>query len=239
MNGIPAEARHGLEEVLARAVGVERARLDDEESAESLTWCVFSHLLQTEEAAGVWPLLLGKEGPLPWPSALLWGGEALGEQAEYGREQLLATTGGWAPDVLLEHWPDGLVMVMARSFRPAPVVADRARWAAILERTDAFNDPAGARQSGRADLAQAWRTGAELAGTRRFTLVELLRMPPRAPERVTTDLFRASLREREDRQFRQLSWRDLLALLPPPWPEWLFRWAGARRLRPQSMVVAP
>jgi hypothetical protein len=213
MNGIPAEARTGLEEVLARAVGVERARFDDEESAEALTWCVFSHLLQTEEAAGAWQLLAGQEGLLPWPSALLWGGEALGEQAEYAREQLLAKVSGWAPDVLLEHWPDSLVMVIARSWKPAPPT--------------------------RADLAQAWRIGDELAGKRRFRLVELLRMPERAAQRVATDLFRASILETDDRQFHQRSWRDLLTVLPPPWPEWLWRWAGARRLRPEGILIAP
>jgi hypothetical protein len=239
MNGVPPEARAGLDEVLARAVGVERARFDDEESAESLTWCVFSHLLQTQEAAGAWQLLLGQEGLLPWPSALLWGGEALGEQSEYAREELTAKVTGWAPDVLLEHWPEGLVMVTARSYRPAPFVEDRARWSAILDGNDAFGDRDGARKSGRIDLAQAWRIGHELAGTRRFVLVELLRMPERAAQRVTTDLFRASLRESSDRQFRQLSWRDLLAVLQPPWPEWLWRWSGARRLRPASIMIVP
>ena len=125
----------------------------------------------------------------------------------------------------------------ARSFRPAPEVNDGARWARLLENTDAFGDPEATRRSGRIDLAQAWRVGGELAGRRRFSLVELVRMPERTAQQVTTDLFRSSLAEREDRQFRQLGWRALTGTLQPPWPEWLERWAAARRIKPAGQRV--
>jgi hypothetical protein len=232
LDGIPEEARAGLDEVLARAIGVDRARFADPSSAEAVTWTVFSHLLQTEAAQPCWHVLAGIDGLLPWPSALLFGGEALGDQAEYAREQLLQKTKeSWAPDVVLEHWPQRLVFVVARYLKPNPESHDAAAWTRWLAESEAFADPAGARTSGRLDLARAWRLGDELAGRRSFTLVNLLYLPERAQPKAATDLFRSSLNERDGRQFRVLGWRALLNVLPGPWPEWFDRWVTARRLK--------
>src|SRR5207245_1923873 len=102
-------------------------------------------LLQTAEAAPAWPLL-GESGP--WPSALLWGGEALGDQAAYAREQLVAKSPDWAPDVVLELWPAGLIMVVARHLKPNLDVRDPAPWKRLVD-SDAFADGATAQMSGR------------------------------------------------------------------------------------------
>lgn len=220
---LPSEIRAGLDEVLARAIGVADLTGD-----HALTWTVFSHLLQTAEAAPCWELLGGSG---PWPSALLWGGEALGEQAEYVREQLLEKSPDWAPDVVLEFWPAGLVMVLCRYLKPHPDVPDGAVWDRWIENSRAFFDPVAARQSGRFDLARAWRLGWELAGRRAFTLVSLQLFPEPARQKAATDLFVSSLGDQEDRRFKQLTWRALLAALPQPWPEWLIRFAAEKRLR--------
>jgi hypothetical protein len=217
---VPEEVRAGLDEVLARAVGV--GDLDDD---KEVVWTVFSHLLQTAESAPCWSLLGEDKG---WPSALVWGGEALGEEAEYIREQLLQKSPGWAPDVVLEFWPAGLVMVVARHWKPNRETGDG--WGPWL-RSEAFADADSARKSGRLDLARAWQLGWELAGRRRFTLVNLLGMPERAQHRAATDLFLSSLRAQNDRRWRQLHWRDLLGALPRPWPAWLERYAAEKRLR--------
>jgi hypothetical protein len=222
-SAVPVEAQPGLEEVLARAISVEVSRFTDESAAEPLLWTLFSHLLQAETAAPVWRLFSGESAP--WPAALFWGGEALGEQAEVVREQLLEKSPGWAPDLILEHWPAGLVIVMARYLRPPPRLADSG-W--LDEK--AFADPASLRASGRFDLARAWKLGWELAGRRRFTLVELRPFAERVHERVTIDLFRSSLVEREDRRFVQLTFGAVLNALPRPWPEWLAQYVAARRL---------
>ena len=79
---IPEEALHGLEEVRARSIG-----LSEFGEREAIVWTIFSHLLQSAGAANCWQLLSGER--TPWPSALIFGGEALGDQAEYAREQLL------------------------------------------------------------------------------------------------------------------------------------------------------
>jgi hypothetical protein len=221
-DNVPEEARDGLEDVLARAVGV--GAFDDE---KAVVWTVFSHLLQTAEAAPCWALLGENKG---WPSALLWGGEALGEEAEYAREQLLEKSPDWAPDVVLEFWPAGLVMVVARHLKPNLEVRDPKPWSRCLD-SEAFSDADSARMSGRLDLARAWRLGWELAGKRRFTLVNLLGVPERVQQRAGTDLFISSLREREDRHWRQLYWRQLLACVPQPLPDWLARFVAEKRLR--------
>jgi hypothetical protein len=219
---VPEEARAGLDEVLARAVG---NRVLDEENA--VTWTVFSHLLQSEAAQPCWTLL-GESGP-PWPSALLWGGEALGEQAEYAREQLLAKSPDWAPDVLLEFWPAGLVMIVARHMKPNQEVRDPASWKPLA--ASAALDAATAQLSGRLDLARAWHLGWTLAERRRFTLVNLVGVPERVQQKAVTDLFVSSLRTREDRMWKQMTWRQLLAALPAPWPDWLARFAVEKRLK--------
>jgi hypothetical protein len=170
---------------------------------------------------------------LPWPSALLFGGEALGEQADYAREQLLGKApkdDPWAPHVLLEHWPQSLVIVVARFFAPNTQSRDAAAWTRWLAGTEAFTDSASARMSGRLDLARAWRLGHELAGRRGFTLVNLEHLPESPRERAATDLFRASLRETDNRTFRAVKWRTLLDLLPSG-PEWFDEWVHKRRLR--------
>ncbi len=228
-SGVPAEARPGLDEVLARALFIERTRLGDADSAEAVTWTLFQHLLQCEEARPVWRLFTDEE--FSWPAALVWGGEALGEQAEYVREQLLARPGPpWAPDVALEFWPAGLAFVTTRYLKPNLASPDGDRWARATAGSDAFSDPSSARASGRLELAQAWRVGCDLAGRRRFTLVNLLLLPERVEQRVATDLFRASLAETNERQFKQLTWRGLMSALPQPWPDWLLKYAAARRL---------
>jgi hypothetical protein len=219
---VPDPARAGLDEVLARAVG----KVDfDEEKA--VTWTVFSHLLQTAEAKPCWALL-GEAGP-PWPSALMWGGEALGDQAEYAREQLLAKSPGWAPDVLLESWPAGLVIVVARHLKPNLELHDPTPWKPLLE-SEAL-DAETAQLSGRLELARAWHLGWTLAERRRFTLVNLIGMPERIHQKAATDLFVSSLRTREDREWKQMTWRQLLAGYPAPWPEWFTHFVGEKRLK--------
>ena len=219
---VPEEALAGLDEVRARALGL--ADFDEE---KALVWTVFSHLLQTAEAAPCWPLLGESQG---WPSALLWGGEALGEQAEYAREQLIEKSPDWAPDVLLEFWPAGLVMVVARHLKPNSDVREAAPFKKWLD-PEAFSDLDSAQKSGRLDLVRAWRLGWALAGRRRFTLVNLLGMPERVRQQAATNLFVSSLREREDRRWVQLGWRQLLGALPQPWPDWFTRYVAEKRLR--------
>jgi hypothetical protein len=225
VTSVPPEAQAGLEEVLARAIGL--AGFDDE---KAVIWTVFSHLLQTPEAASIWRMLGDESGG--WPSALFWGGEALGEQADYAREQLIARAHGepWAPDVLLEFWPAGLVMIVARHLKPNSDRRD-ADWKRWLDDCPAFFDPAAARASGRFDLVRAWRLGWELAERRRMTLINLVLYPERAQQKAATDLFASSLAEKDGFHFRQLTWRALLHVLPPPWPEWFERWAKEKRLK--------
>jgi hypothetical protein len=216
---VPEEALPGLDEVRARAIGL--AEFDDE---KAVIWTVFSHLLQSEGASVVWPLFGETSG---WPSALLWGGEALGEQAEYAREKLVEKSPSWAPDVLLEFWPAGLVIVVARHLKPNREVRD-GQW--NLDE-DAFADQQSAKLSGRLDLARAWQLGWQLAGPRRFTLVNLLGVPERVQQKAATDLFVSSLREKDDRIFRQLSWRRILNQLPRPWPAWFDAYTSEKQLR--------
>jgi hypothetical protein len=219
---VPEEARAGLDEVLARAVG--GGELDEE---RAVVWTVFSHLLQSAQAAACWTLL-GESGP-PWPSALMWGGEALGDQAEYAREQLLAKSPDWAPDVVLEFWPAGLVIVVARHLKPNLEVRDPAAWKQLA--ASGALDAATAQMSGRLELARAWHLGCALAERRRFTLVNLVGVPERVHQKAATDLFVSSLRLDNDRTWKQLSWRRLLASFPPPWPDWLVRFAAEKRLK--------
>jgi hypothetical protein len=221
---IPEEALAGLEEVRARSVG-----LSEFGDREAIIWTIFSHLLQTAEAATCWQVLSGERAP--WPSALVFGGEALGDQAEYAREQVLEKTRDWAPDVLLEQWPGSLTIVMARTWRPYRDVQELTRWQPLFHESEAFDDPATARKSGRLELARAWRLGWDLAARRSFTLVDLRLLPENVAQQAATDLFRSSLRLRDDRRYLQLTWRALLAELPPPWPEWLVRFVAAHRLR--------
>ena len=85
--------------------------------------------------------------------------------------------------------------------------------------------------SGRLELARAWHLGWTMAERRRFTLVNLIGMAERVQQKAATDVFVSSLREREDRQWKQLTWRQLLAAFPAPWPDWLSRFAAEKRLK--------
>jgi hypothetical protein len=221
---VPEEALPGLEEVRARSIG-----LSDFGEREAIVWTIFSHLLQTASASSCWQLLSGESAP--WPSALIFGGEALGDQAEYAREQLLEKTKDWAPDVLLEQWPGSLTIVMARTVKSYRDVKDAHLWRPLFHETEAFDDHGTAQMSGRIELARAWRLGFDLAQRRSFTLIDLRLLPENVAQQASTDLFRSSLRLRDDRRYVQLTWRALLAELPQPWPEYLVRFVAAHRLR--------
>ena len=150
-SAVPPEARAGLDEVLQRAVGVAPATFAEEGSAESAIWTIFSHLSaeppRRRRAGGS-----SASDVQPWQSALLWGGEALGDQAEEIRAQLVERSPAWAPDVVLEQWPAGLVMVVGRTFKPHADVRDGAAWPRWVDDTEAFVDAAAARASGRLQI---------------------------------------------------------------------------------------
>ena len=209
-------------------------------SEDALTWTVFRFLVDSPASADVWRFLLDAPAPVVnTPSVLLWGVPISGPSGDSLRDSVISKLDALGessrartePDVIVDEAQQGLAILEVKYRSGNDQKADGSEWTRYVGGTDAFADPSSTRSSGRYELARNWRLGCEVAAHRPFSLVNLLVRPETGAERTRTESFAASLAQRSGRRFLQLTFSDLLARRPLPWPVWFEEYAKQHGLR--------
>lgn len=132
------------------------------------------------------------------------------------------------PDIIIQTATE--VLVIEAKFRSPNdnLPADSPRWTRYLA-SDAFRDATSVRNSGRYELARNWRIGCELAGPRRFALINLAPQRTLQKDRQALDGFESGLALSVNRRFLRLTWSHLLDMYPDS-PDWLATYCQSRRL---------
>jgi hypothetical protein len=244
--GIPSSVADGHASALVGAMNVlnrraKRAKFVSLNSEDHVTWTIFRHL----QAEGQLRAALARLG-VPFvghlsaePTLLLWGVpvpntpagaavqarlvevlDALNENHDRRSE----------PDVILDCGAAGVVFTEIKLRSRNDSKPHYGGWDKYLNATDAFTDGGQAKGSALYELARNWRIAWDLAGHRPMALINL--GPPElfigncaAP----LSTFAGSLSRSPTRLFLTTTWQSLLGRLPDH-PEWLQRYAAARRL---------
>jgi hypothetical protein len=187
---------------------------------------VFKYLTAHVRGLEPWRFLLGAAGELDASevSVLLWGVPIVGANGTRLRERLISAcnflgevpASRTEPDVIVDLGPDGLIFVEVKYRSSNDAQADKP-WINYTG-SEVFADAEAAKASGRYELARNWRIGCELAGGRRFALINLLPRLEVANAFASTDRFAASLRNNERRRFAQVTFNELLAKATDAWP---------------------
>jgi hypothetical protein len=234
---VPAEVRDGIRETLALALNVQHRRdklikFGFSTSEDALTWTVFTHLARSGQIGSVSGKLGLVEPHAKQSAMLLWGvpHPLSSESGETVRDQLVGACDriGEAPDcrsepdVILDFADEGLVIVEVKYRAANAIEVFGSKHQKYLEGTDAFIDTNAVRASRLYELARNWRIGVDLAGGRRFTLLNLV---VAHPARSGTDQFEAGLNPAAG-NFKVFVWRDLLDCCEKP--EWLKAYLSER-----------
>lgn len=181
---VPPQVRDGLNEVLVAAVNVrnrasKRWKFCSDRSEDAVTWTVVRGLQQLGRVDALLPADAHSRYS-DAPSVLLWGAPT-GDPGATGLADRLARiskqlgerpTSRTEPDVVVE-WPDLVAVVEAKlgstnDRKPA----EYRGWDLYVDGT--FTAPAATvGGTGLYELVRNWRIGSELAGERRFVLVNL------------------------------------------------------------------
>lgn len=230
-SNVPKEARDGVLDVLGRAVNErnrpsKRWKFCSETSEDAITWAVVHALQRSERLA---QLLPADMRPSPTdPSVLLWGVPICGPDASDIADRLEQISRGLGekptartePDVIV-GWSDVLAIVEAKlGSRNELKHSDYAGWP-LYESPSYFDAPLErVAETGLYELARNWRIGSELAGDRRFVLVNL------APTTLEPDAsrLRGVIRETPARRLVSRTWGDALVGAP----EWIRTFAVKR-----------
>ena len=246
----PPEIRDECDEALSGALNEvnrpnKRNKLAFSTSEDHLSWTVFRYL-QTSERLGEIFRGLGLLQSSVEPHILMWGAPVPGAEAEPGRvrAELVRICDRLGerpnrrsePDVILWSEEDCVfIEVKYRSANERRPAAYR-NWDRYLNSPGYFADPDRVLQSEAYELARNWRIGSEVAGTRRFNLINL------APERlfrsdaVLLSEFRESLNQTNERHFTLLPWEALVDALGVC-DQWLKQYLVSRRLQRESVEL--
>jgi len=243
---LPASIADGHAAALAQALNVlnrpsKRAKFVSANSEDHVTWTLFRHL-QAEGRLRTFLSCMGIDFATPQsaePILLLWGvpipPSAPGRQV---RSDLIGVLNDLKerherrsePDVILDCGSRGIVFIEVKLRSPNESKADYEGWQKYLKDTDAFSESAQAKRSGLYELARNWRIAWDMAKHRPMALVNL------GPPNLFTGKYAAplkgftrSLQLTPKRQFRTVGWESLWGALPNH-PEWLRRYAEARRV---------
>jgi hypothetical protein len=218
---VPAAVRDGLVDVLAEAANIRNRpsklwKFCSEKSEDAVTWTVV-RTLATEN--GLDRLLpprqrSDKQGE---PVLLLWG-VPMSASGKWFRERLGQISDALGelprsrsePDVVVA-WKDVLAIVEAKlSSKNDRKPARYAGWS-LYHSSDYFTAaPARVAETGLYELARNWRIGCELAGDRRFVLVNL----SPAPLDLDADVLRGVIREDARHTLVTRTWAEVLADAP-------------------------
>lgn len=245
LDNVPEAVRSGLDDAIAKALNVrnremKRVKLASERSEDAITWTVMQYLVGYAEGDAHWRLLLGRHvpaTPIPSPTTLIWGVPASGTEANELRTAIEAVldrlgealASRTEPDVVLDFGALGIVLIEVK-YRSGNDRQDDKPWSKYVDDPSAFLDPAAARESGRYELVRNWRLGCDLARGRPLTLVNLVVQRETGAERARTELLERSLRLDGNRRFLRLTFGELLADVPAPWPAWFATYVASRGL---------
>lgn len=234
---VPAEARDGIRETLALALNARHRRdklikFGFSTSEDALTWTVFTYLARSGQIGSLFANM-GFVEPQPKQSTiLLWGVphplnsasgktmvdhlvkvcDHLGEVPDRRSE----------PDVIMDFADEGLIIIEVKYGSANATETFGTKHQKYLDCTDAFSDTNAIRDSRLYELARNWRIGVDLAGGRRFTLLNLV-VADR--EVRATDQFKAGLNPAVG-NFEVAVWSDLLECCEKP--EWLQLYLSGR-----------
>ena len=219
---VPVSVRDGLEDALSRAVNTRNRRTKwwkccSSRSEDALTWTVARALQESGKLERLIPPRLS-EKVSGEPSLVLWGVPVGGAEAESVAADLARISkllgerpaGHSEPDIIVA-WSDLLAIVEAKldsrnDLKPASYPG----W--LLYYSDTmFSVPAeSVAQSGLYELVRNWRIGSELAGARKFVLVNL------APTNLEADvsMLRRVIAETANRHVFTRTWPDVLLDAP-------------------------
>lgn len=216
---VPEGVRDGLTDVLGRAANVrnrpsKRWKFCSEKSEDAVTWTVV-RTLTTEHALGrLLPPQLASADEME-PAVLLWGVPVSGPGAEELRVELEHISDRIGerpasrsePDVIVA-WRDVLAIVEAKlTSKNDSKPATYSGWSLYHSEKYFRAAPGPVAGTGLYELVRNWRIGCELAGRRRFVLVNL---SPIALD-ADADKLRAVIREDARHSLVTRVWVDVLA----------------------------
>lgn len=227
-DNVPEQVRADLSRVLSASVNsrnrtAKRANFCSAHSEDAVTWTVFSFLRQSAQL-GVVAQALGLEPPDQEPVISLWGAPLREERrfTDLCDAYLAASTRldenpctRSEPDVIVA-WRDLIVFVEVKHTSDNEVRPNASHFDGYLDDPAMWSTPVEAvKQAGFYELARNWRLGIELAGSRRFALINL------GPERTrpSAQRFECLIRTSAGRRFRHVLWSRFLASVSaqPPW----------------------
>lgn len=242
---VPLEVRTGLREAVADSIneGHRRTKLfrfGFETSEDAVTWTVFRYLQQSarvrERLVAAGNIVAARAQAEP--TMLLWGSpfpaaDAKGRQIKSTLLEILNALGEHSrsyaePDVLLDFAEGGVVAIKATYRERNEQKGDSyTGWKSYVS-SDAFRDAPAAKRTGFYELVRNWRIVWELSSGRPSSLINIgtARL---ASDKPALDQFHAALTTGPDRQFRVMTWMQLLgdvSQLPP----WLRTWVESRDL---------
>jgi hypothetical protein len=236
--------RSGLLNAISQALNERnrRSKLDylgSASSEDAVTWTVFHYLAHHATTDAPWRVLAGvaSQQQLPAPTILLWGVPISGRDGAELRGAVVSASNALGevpasrtePDVIIDFGAAALVVVEVK-YRSGNDEQDDKPWRRYVADPTAFADQEGVQASGRYELARNWRLGCDLARGRPLTLVNLVARRERGAKLARTDAFAASLSVGPRRQFRRLTFAELLSQASPAWPDWFRSYVDRHRL---------
>jgi hypothetical protein len=215
-------------------------------SEDAVTWTVFTYLSAHPSALrSAWAGLTAK-GQVPSGddiALLLWGVPVREQQAGTATADRLSQISDRLgenpisrsePDVIMDAGEHGVVVVEVKYLSGNERSTHSGPFARYVGE-GFFAEPGHVVSSGLYELTRNWRIGCELAGTRPFTLVNLV-----IPSRVLRDSkafheFRSGLGTMDQREFRVVDWAEFVRSWIAGAPRWFKDYLDSRfaRVHPQ------